>query len=63
MSLPDVTPTLGVKLASIAAHAKEAFGPTGHAHDRVAIEALLIDPEVNKYLEALDKLALLPKPR
>jgi hypothetical protein len=61
--LPEVTPTLGIKLASLAVHAQEMAGPGGHAFDRVAIDGLLADPEVQQYLAALDKLALLPRAR
>lgn len=63
MALPEVTPTVGIKLASIAVHAREGASAKGHALDWAAVDGLIADPEVQTYLAALDKLALLPKVR
>jgi hypothetical protein len=57
------TPTLLVKLGSIARHAEEAIGPTGHQADWQAISALLGDAEVSEWMAQLDRYALLPVPR
>lgn len=42
--LPEVSPTLGIKPASIAAHAREAAAPGGHPFDTISIQSLPQDP-------------------
>lgn len=61
--LPEVTPTVGIKLASLAVHAEEAASSNGHEFDLQAIFLLLADPEVVDYMDELRNLALLPVPR
>lgn len=61
--LKGVSATLLMKLGSIMVHAEEALGPGGHAHDLAALRALLSDPEVVAWREAMDALALLPVKR
>jgi len=63
---PEVS--LLVKLGSIAVHAEEflTMSPEavrGHEHDRVAIQALLADPEVRDWIQLMDAHAFLPKKR
>ena len=48
------------KLGSIAVHAQEFFSPRGHAFDKLALEALLVDPEIEEWLAEMQRLALLP---
>jgi len=62
---PPLTPppTLLVKLGSIAVHLDEYMSPRGHIFDRVAAESLLRDPEVKRWLKAMDKLGMLPVKR
>ena len=57
------TVALLAKLGSIAQHCDEAIGADGHAFDLTAIRALLADPEVSRWLDAMHKLALLPVKR
>jgi hypothetical protein len=63
LSLPTITGTGAIKLASIAAHAQELISPGGHPADATAIEGLLQDPEVKLYMDELRGKALLPEPR
>lgn len=51
------------KLGSIAVHVEEALSPDGRDADRVAIQALLADGEVQEWLAAMDAAALLPLKR
>lgn len=59
----DVGVSLLVKLGSIAVHAEEMMSPKGHEFDKAALDTLLEDPEVKEWLEAMDRLAFLPKKR
>lgn len=61
--IPEPSTGVAIKLASIAAHVREAGGEDGHAFDVLAAQSLLNDPEVVEYLDVLDKLALLPRAR
>lgn len=56
-------PSLLVKLGSIAVHAEEYLSPKGHDFDRVALDQLLADPEVQVWRAQMDKLAMLPRKR
>jgi hypothetical protein len=51
------------KLGSIARHCDEALSVTGHEFDVGAIRSLLCDPEVVQWLDAMDKLAMIPRKR
>jgi hypothetical protein len=51
------------KLGSIAVHAEEMTSPTGHGFDKLALDSVLSDPEVQDWLEAMRKLAMLPVTR
>jgi hypothetical protein len=51
------------KLGSIAAHVEEAMSIKGHPLDRYAVEALLADPDVQKWMDDMRELGLLPVPR
>jgi hypothetical protein len=55
--------SLLAKLGSIAQHVDEATSPKGHEFDIAAARALLADPEVSAWLDAMHKLALLPVKR
>lgn len=57
------TPTLLVKLGSIAVHVEEMLSPKGHHFDKAVLDSLLSDPEVKAWLEQMDKLALIPRKR
>lgn len=58
--MEPITVGMAIKLGSIARHAEELLSPEGHAFDRVALEALLSDPEVVEWMAAADAAALLP---
>lgn len=58
--IPVPSPGVAVALASVAVHAREACGPSGHEFDVVAINGALTAPGVADYLAELDALALLP---
>lgn len=55
--------TMLVKLGSIAVHADEMISPHGHNFDRIALQALLEDPDVIRWVKEMDRLAMLPKKR
>lgn len=57
------TPTLLCKLGSIIVHAEELASPDGHGFDKIALEQLIDDPEVNQWVRAMDAMAMLPKKR
>lgn len=62
----DLQPSVsvGIKLASLAVHADELLeGGAGGEFDAQAIKSLLVDPEVQAFLETLRPLALLPEKR
>lgn len=54
------SPSLVIKLGSIARHAEELLSIHGHDLDRESIVALLNDPEVIDWMKQADRLALLP---
>lgn len=56
-------PQLLIKLGSIIIHYKELTSSDGHYMDKVALDSLLSDEEVVKWIEGMDKMALLPKMR
>lgn len=58
---PD-TATL-CKLGSIAIHAEELLSPHGHHFDKVALDQLMRDEDVVRWLKGMRKLALLPEKR
>lgn len=63
-AFPLQAPTVTmVKLGSIAVHVHELLSPAGHGFDRIALQQLLDDPDVKKWLAAMAKLGLLPQPR
>lgn len=51
------------KIGSIIVHMQEYGGEGGHPFDATAARSLLADPEVRQWIEAMDKMALLPKRR
>lgn len=51
------------KLGSIVGHVEEMRSPDGHHFDAAAIDGLLADPEVQAWLVAMRKMALIPQPR
>jgi hypothetical protein len=58
---PDVA--LLCKLGSIARHAQELLSDDGHSFDRIAMDNLLKDKAVVKWMKGMDKMALLPTMR
>ncbi len=56
-------PALLCKVGSIVSHAEEMLSPQGHQLDRMALEALLADPEVVAWMAAMRGMALVPEPR
>jgi hypothetical protein len=61
----DLRPTLALltKLGSIARHVEEGTGPVASPLDLQAASTLAADPEVQSWLAAADRYALLPVPR
>ena len=57
------SPSLLVKLGSIAVHAEELLSPKRHIFDKHALETLYTDPEVVEWRAAMDKMAMLPVQR
>ncbi len=47
----ELTPSLAMKLGSLAVHADEATGPHGHQFDMSAIRTLVEDSEVSEWLD------------
>lgn len=58
---PDLA--LLIKLSSIAVHAEEYLSAGGHSFDRIVLDGLLKDPDVQAWRAAMDKLAMLPVKR
>ena len=56
-------PSLLCKLGSVAVHVEEMLSPEGHHFDRIALTNLLHDPELRQWIEAMDRLAMIPKKR
>ena len=52
-----------VKLGSIVVHCDELFSKDGHHFDKMALDQLVHDPEVRKWLDAMNKMALIPLKR
>lgn len=51
------------KLGSIIVHSEELTSIGAHDFDRVALEQLLQDPDVQEWMQAMDGMAMLPKKR
>ena len=55
--------TLLCKLGSVIVHAEEFFSPKGHPLDKAALDTALQDDEVQEWLVAMGKMAMLPVKR
>lgn len=55
--------TLLIKLGSIVVHQQELASPGGHGFDKVVLDQLLADPEVQDWLDTMNRAAFLPVPR
>lgn len=55
--------TLLVKLGSIIVHQQELASLNAHFSDKIALDALLADPEVVEWFEAMNRAAFLPVKR
>lgn len=51
------------KVGSILVHLEEARSKDGHHYDWAALDALMVDPEVQEWLDGLRKLTLVPRKR
>ncbi len=51
------------KLGSIAVHAEELFSKDGHNFDKIALQSLIEDEEVQVWLFSMTELAMLPVKR
>lgn len=58
----ELSPSLAVKLGSLAVHADEYLSPNRSSYDLNAIESLVMDPEVNAWLDDFEP-GLLPVKR
>lgn len=65
MADETLTPSTALlcKLGSIARHVQEATDREGHWMDLAAVETLIADPEVQGWMQGMDRLALLPVAR
>lgn len=50
--------TLQIKLASLIVHVEEMMSPKGHVFDKSAIQALLDDAEVRRFMDGIDPVFL-----
>jgi hypothetical protein len=57
------SPSVLCKLGSIAVHVDEAMSSEGHPFDVVALQTLIIDPEVTTWLAAMGRMAMIPLKR
>lgn len=57
------SPAVLIALGSAVIHAEEYLSPKGHLADKVAFETALKSPEVQKWIEEMNKLAFLPVKR
>ena len=55
--------TVLVALGSLAVHIEEFLSPTGHPHDRIAIESILSQADVREWLAEMERMAFLPVKR
>lgn len=53
----NLSMSLAAKLGAVVVHADELFSPDGHNVDKDALEALLNDPEVRRWIKSLGALA------
>lgn len=51
------------KLGSIVIHVQEAKSSNGHDYDWISLNLLLADPEIEDWIDEMDKLSLVPKKR
>ncbi len=51
------------KLGSIVMHVDELFSDDSHAFDKIALEQLMKDPDVQEWILEMDGLSLIPKKR
>ncbi len=59
----EITPALAAKLGSALVHIEEGRSADGHAFDWTALDMLLQDPEVQQWIAALQKMAMVPVKR
>lgn len=57
------SPSLLCKLGSLIVHFEEANDRGGHLFDRVAIDSLEADSEVQEWIVQMEDLALIPRKR
>jgi hypothetical protein len=63
MGMLSPSAALLCKLASVAVHADEMLSADGHDFDRAALKAVLSDPEVIGWVEAMTDASLAPRKR
>jgi hypothetical protein len=59
----SLVPSLACKIGSIVVHAEEMMSPSGHGFDKIALEALLRDGEVQAWLATMRGVGMLPVKR
>lgn len=57
------SPQLLMKLGSAIVHFQEYISNEGHYVDKIALEGLLLDEEVNDWIKEMDSMSLIPKKR
>lgn len=55
--------SLLAKLGSLVVHCSEMFSDDGHYLDKAAIDGLIRDPEVKKFIKQMQKMAMVPVKR
>ena len=55
--------TVLVKIGSAMVHADEMLSPTGDDYDKIALQSLINDPEVQSWIAAITKLGFVPLKR
>lgn len=51
------------KLGSVIVHVDELLSPHGHEYDKIALDEAMKDAEVQEWLTAMNRMAMLPVKR
>lgn len=55
--------SLLAKLGSLVVHCSELFSDDGHYFDKAAVDGIIRDPEVSKFVRTMAKMSLVPVKR
>lgn len=56
-------PAVLAKISSVIVHVDEMLSSDGHHFDRIALQNLLNDPDVQEWLKGMGEMALIPVKR